>query len=100
MPKSKPPRRKFNPNRVAEVRPRWLRGKLYERYHALMPAIARDDALTVEWACRRLLLEVQPLVEEDVAQARRAGATWQQIADGLDITKQAAQKRFGHLVSS
>ena len=32
-----------------------------------------------------------------VADAREAGKTWQEIADALGITRQAAQKRYGYI---
>lgn len=32
-----------------------------------------------------------------VSDARAAGKTWQQIADALGITRQAAQKRYGYM---
>ena len=33
-----------------------------------------------------------------IENARRLGATWQQIADALGLTRQAAHKRFGRAV--
>jgi len=34
-------------------------------------------------------------ISRDVALCRNAGCTWEQIGDALDITKQAAQQKYG-----
>jgi hypothetical protein len=40
------------------------------------------------------------LERELVASARREGATWQQIADALGMSRQSAQQRFGRRAST
>lgn len=37
----------------------------------------------------------ESLIQEAVGEARRDGMTWEQIGDALEVTKQAAQKRYG-----
>ena len=45
-------------------------------------------------ALRRLLERVERL---HVEKARRAGRSWQEIADELGVTKQAVHKQYAHL---
>jgi len=49
------------------------------------------DELTTTEAALNDLLRAQVALAE---QARKAGKTWQQIADALDITRQAAYERY------
>jgi len=49
-----------------------------------------DELTTTEAALNDLLRAQVSLAE----QARRAGKTWQQIADALGITRQAAYERY------
>jgi len=49
-----------------------------------------DELTTTEAALNDLLRRQVELAER----ARKAGKTWQQIADALDITRQAAYERY------
>jgi len=49
-----------------------------------------DELTTTEAALNDLLRAQVALAER----ARKAGKTWQQIADALDITRQAAYERY------
>jgi hypothetical protein len=50
------------------------------------------DRLRANAQLRRGAAELE---RELVASARREGATWQQIADALGMSRQSAQQRFG-----
>lgn len=50
----------------------------------------------LRWA-RWVAAEAQLLVDAAVIEARSARCTWQEIGEIHGITRQAAQKRFGHL---
>ncbi len=41
-------------------------------------------------ACVQARQDTENAIAEHVAKARRAGATWQQIADALKVTRQSA----------
>lgn len=45
------------------------------------------------WALRRLCDQLEKV---QVANARKRGWTWQQIADELNVTRQAVHKRYAH----
>lgn len=47
----------------------------------------------IPWAVKGVQHEIARL-HRDVARSRARGATWQQIADVMGITRQAAQQRF------
>jgi hypothetical protein len=60
-------------------------------YHTgadLSPAEMIEEAAALTWAADSLL-------HLTVAQQRLTGTTWSEIGQALDITKQAAQQRFG-----
>lgn len=40
---------------------------------------------------------VYDLMCDQIVRLRAAGATWQEIADGLDVSRQAAYERFKHI---
>ncbi len=46
---------------------------------------------------RRAASDVEAATRWTAMRARQDGATWQQVADALSITKQAAQQRFGRV---
>jgi hypothetical protein len=50
-----------------------------------------DEIIAASERAADWLLQLQSLVR----QARLDGATWQEIADALGVSKQAAQQRFG-----
>ncbi|MBA3653563.1 MAG: HTH domain-containing protein [Actinobacteria bacterium] len=58
-------------------------------------AASRDPevGLNAVWALKRLCDQLE-LVQ--VTNARRRGWTWQQIADALNVTRQAVHKRYAH----
>jgi hypothetical protein len=56
------------------------------------------DAFASLMALRRLeLLVEQSLLPEIVTLARAQGLTWAEIGFAIDVTRQAAHKRYGHL---
>lgn len=73
---------------------------LTERYgEAIADAADQDDAdaqLAVLEAARDLLGYLDGRVRTDVVLARKAGATWQEVADSLGLkSRQAAEARYG-----
>jgi|SRR5688572_29795693 len=52
------------------------------------PLVAIRALTTIEFEARKVLVEM-------VAEARKAGHTWAQVAEAVGITRQAAQARFG-----
>ena len=52
------------------------------------PLVAIRALSTIEFEARKVLVEM-------VAEARKAGHTWAQVAEAVGITRQAAQARFG-----
>ena len=52
------------------------------------PLVASRALSTIEFEARKVLVEM-------VAEARKAGHTWAQVAEAVGITRQAAQARFG-----
>jgi hypothetical protein len=54
----------------------------------------RDEPLRDLWAVRRLKRWLDDEEGERVAEARKAGHTWDAIGQALGITRQAAQARF------
>ncbi|MEL4357261.1 MULTISPECIES: hypothetical protein [unclassified Luteococcus] len=56
----------------------------------------QDDWLTAIGRAQEALAAAERRLAESVRRARDEGRTWQQIADVLGVTRQAAFKRFGH----
>ena len=52
------------------------------------PLVAIRALSTIEFEARKVVVEM-------VAEARKAGHTWAQVAEAVGITRQAAQARFG-----
>jgi hypothetical protein len=48
-------------------------------------------------AMRWAVVDLEQAMDETVTQARNDGATWQDIADRLGITRQGAQQRYGNV---
>lgn len=57
----------------------------------------RDQALTVAGELTAEARDLHRRTENAVARAVHWGATWRQIADALDVTPQAAHKRYRRL---
>jgi hypothetical protein len=58
------------------------------------------NALTVLKQAIRERDAVNAVVSDLVQQARDAGATWDEIAELLEVTRQAASKRYGREIDS
>lgn len=58
-------------------------------------ALATDDPAEGLDAVKALRKLADALEELHVANARRAGWTWQQIGDALGVTRQAVHKKHG-----
>jgi predicted transcriptional regulator len=74
-----------------DVAPTLLRRAWMDVVDTFPEAVDQLQAIkaAAEWVELRQLMTV--------GAARKSGKTWQQIADALGITRQAAQKRYGHL---
>lgn len=57
--------------------------------------IGKTRALSAVMVARFRFTAAEINLHEKVAQARRAGATWERIAEVLGVTRQAASSRFG-----
>lgn len=68
------------------------RGRLVRAFHPADPI----DALEAITGLRQDLVEAE---DHAALLARQDGATWQEIADALGITRQAAHQRWGHISS-
>ena len=73
-------------------------GDHVEAYYAALSTGGDVDAeLVLLTASAALLRYMERNHEVNVFQARSAGATWQQVADVLGVSKQGAQQRYGNL---
>lgn len=59
---------------------------------------SRGTALRLVDAAAALKVEAEKLLASSVDDARRAGATWQEVGETLNISRQAAYQRFGQAV--
>lgn len=57
----------------------------------------RDKAVDGVARANRAVLDAQSLLNEAVAAARGAGATWAQIGDAANMSRQSAHERWGHI---
>lgn len=57
----------------------------------------RDSALASLQRTTEQAAAIARTQDQLVGRARHAGATWQQIADALAVTAQAAHKRYRHI---
>ncbi|MPQ97447.1 RNA polymerase subunit sigma-70 [Modestobacter sp. I12A-02628] len=64
--------------------------------HDVTAAAAADDPAVGLRAVRALRELAERLEVLQVASARRRGWSWQQIADALGVTRQAAHKKHAH----
>jgi hypothetical protein len=58
----------------------------------------RLDALFQTKALVREMEQAERMLLKFVGEARRAGATWQEVGDSLGVTQQAATKKYGPLL--
>jgi hypothetical protein len=80
------------PNRLAEIE------ALLRTAHLLADELSLQGAaspFTAVIAARELVTTANDALRTAVAQARKLGATWQDIGDLLATTRQAAFQRFG-----
>lgn len=71
-------------------------GDHVEAYYAALNTGGYLEAeIALLTASTALLLYVERNQEANVYEARSAGATWQEVADVLGVTKQGAQQRYG-----
>lgn len=57
----------------------------------------RHDALTATETAAERLQSAEAAVDDTVARALHWGASWTQIGDALDVTRQSAHRRFRHI---
>ncbi|TCB97280.1 hypothetical protein E0H26_13555 [Micromonospora zingiberis] len=61
----------------------------------LESALASDDPATGLWAVLALRRLAERVEANQVAAARRAGWSWQQIGDALGVTRQSVHVKYG-----
>lgn len=61
----------------------------------LAAASASDDPATGLWAVLALRRLAEQVEANQVAAARRAGWSWQQIGDALGVTRQSIHTKYG-----
>lgn len=82
----------------------WLDRPPLDRVHNLVAAVAHDQREGIHWKEARLAQighlshaasELEAATDFTVEAAREAGASWAEIGHMLDITRQAAQQKYG-----
>src|SRR4051794_14237985 len=59
--------------------------------------LGRTDPLTMLRLADNLRLALRQYEEECVYEARRAGATWEEVGEALGTARQNAHRKYGHL---
>lgn len=66
---------------------------------ALVEPVGADDVLQAVSAAAELAERIDWALLSLVGEARGRGASWQEVAEALGVTKQAAHKRFAPVVA-
>lgn len=74
----------------------WITGRLSpEAERARFTILHASDPLILAQALTVSAAETERLLREAVAEAREAGATWEEIGQAVGTSRQAALRRFG-----